>query len=409
MKSTTHSLCFTRFSAQSLTRALFSVVVLCVFTPAHAQVFDAFLQPQFDAPTLPSAPPSAWLGDAELRLKPEFNNGSQNTANYSVRFRPQSKKQRRLDQQLFDIENTQLTLEWQRHYQKLVAQRYHQAVSLAEAEAVLWQKEQRRIADRSRVSTERALASGSNRFSSANSVQQAILQLSLSEIKVEQWRKKVVLLRKASLGAYFEPKKNDISLSTRLISPSQVLDSLATIEGLPTASVQAVQAAQWNSQHAIQRLALERSESRFGLSLLELGYDDKQDASYNLTLGFRIPSRRGTGGQARRARELIEAEQQEHLISTAYALGLQTKTSALRLEIESYQINFMALARHRDQLANAGATDAPAQQLLHEHELTLQSSVISQHARVLRSYVDLLTDAGLLYPATNNWLRGGER
>ena len=370
-----------------------------------AQVFDAYVQPAFDDPALPRAPRSAWLGDPELRMKPEFNNAGSNSASYSVRFRPRPGKQRQLDRQLYDLENAQLKLQWQQHYNQLVTQRYLAMLTLAEAEAELWQKEQRRITNRSRVRTEQALASRVSRSGGAEAVQQAILDLGLAESRVEQMRQRVALLRRETVGAYFEPGPEDIGLSGRLISPKALVPRLVGIEEQATSAAQVLQAARLNSEQAAQRLALARSESRFGLSLLEVGYDDKQQDSYNLTLGFHIPSHKGSRGESRRVRELIQAEQKSHLVNAAYAQSLRSKLSVLRLEIEHFKLEAAALTRHRSQLAQAARGDASVQQILREHELELQSHVISQHAKVLRGYVDLLAFTGQFYPTTINWLR----
>ncbi len=383
------------------------VLLCCVARPATAQVFDAYLQPEHDDPALPIAPRASWLGGAELRVQPEFTSGSQNTASYSVRFRPRPYQQRRLDSALFDIENEQLKLQWQQHYGELVAQRYLRAITLAEAEAQLWQAEQRRLADRSNLSTERALAANARGVANVSSLQQAILQLSLSENKVVQMGKKVVLLRSASMGAYFEPRAEDIGLSVRLASPQQVAESLVQVAQEATSGAHALRALQLNSQHAIQRLALERTERKFGLSLLELGYDDKQNDSYNLTLGFRIPGRRSSSGEARRSRELIKAEQEAHLANLAFNQQLSAQLASLHLDIEVFALNVDALDRHRTQISQAAGSDGRAQQLLHEHELKLQNTVVAQHAQVLRGYVGLLAFTGLLAPASKNWLRGG--
>lgn len=348
---------------------------------------------------LPDASTTNWLEDSELRITPEVDADDLWTQTYSVRARPIGRRERAANRRLSTLENQMVMVELQQTQNELLADRYYQLLDLAALEVMSALTERSKQLDENALAQQRLLSAAAT--GNSNRLQRAVLELELREHTLAQQTAHLKSLRATTVGTLLAVSEAPRGLSDRLLSPVQIEQRLQQIKD---ARDTRVQHRGLELDRAQEQMAITKAQRSFGLSLLELSFENKGIDSFNMTLGFRLPAVRGSAELSRRTREIIRAEQQEHLAqqraSTQWQRHMQTVTR-LRLQ---FDLNARSLDRsaQRRQTANL---DARAQVLQLRHELTLRESMVTAHVGMARELIDLLAQWGRLDDVpVRNWL-----
>lgn len=353
----------------------------------------------------PRPPGNYWLEDPEVRITPERDERSEWNDTYSLRFRPTSRKERRSTRKLFDVE-TQLTrAEWNKSLSAALAARYQRVIELARQEVDLALANRQLALDRSLLESEEEASAGTN-FSVAD-LQQAALRLELREREAKHLVRKTAELRSATIADYLLVADEDApKVSRRLIQPREIGVIVDILSVAPASTSFDHKQATLEVSRARQEMALAKSRTGFGLSLMELSYENKQVDSYNMTIGFRLPFARRTHTSQRRVRELVAAEQQAYLSEQAFTATLQNTVREIRWQIDAYAANDAALQSLNSRLQVA-SSDIAALVVLRRHQLELFETAASTHIRLLQDFVALLDMVGGLQERPlKNWIRG---
>lgn len=353
-----------------------------------------------------SRPPGGyWLEDPEVRITPERDERSEWNDTYSLRFRPTSRKERRSARKLFDIETKLTKTEWNKSLSEALAARYQHVIDLADQEVEMALANRQLSLNRSLLKSEEAASAGSN-FSVAD-LQQAALRLELREREVKSLTRKTAELRSATIEDYLLVAEEDQpKVSRRLIQPQEIGAIVDILSVAPASTSFDHKRATLEVGRARQEMALAKSRTAFGLSLMELSYENKEVDSYNMTFGFRLPFARRTHTSQRRVRELVAAEQQAYLSEQLFAGALQNAVREIRWQIDAYAANEAALQSVSDRLQSSAA-DMAALVVLRRHQLELLETAASTHIRLLHDFVALLDMVGGLQERPlRNWIRG---
>ncbi|MGI9285454.1 MAG: hypothetical protein ACR2P1_08690 [Pseudomonadales bacterium] len=340
-----------------------------------------------------------------MRITPERDERSEWNDTYSLRFRPTSRKERKSARKLFDIETELTKTKWNKSLSAALARRYQHVIDLAghEVETAL---AQRRLAlDRSLLKSEEAATASSN-FNVAD-LQQAALRLQLREQEVQRLVRKTTELRNITIADYLiVPEEGEPKVSPRLIQPEDIGVLVDILSAAPASTSFDHKQAKLEVGRARQEMALAKSRTAFGLSLMELSYENKEVDSYNMTFGFRLPFARRTHTSQRRVRELMAAEQQAYLTEQRFADTLHNAVREIRWQIDAYAANSTALQSVSGRLQSS-STDIAALVVLRRHQLELLETAASTHIRLLHDFVVLLDMiGGLQEQPLKNWIRG---
>ncbi len=353
----------------------------------------------------PRPPGSYWLEDPEVRITPERDERSEWNDTYSLRFRPTSRKQRRSARKLFDIETELTKTEWNQSLSAALAARYQHVIDLAGHEVETALTNRYLALDRSLLKSEQTASAGSN-FSVAD-LQQAALRLELREREAQHLLRQTAELRSATIADYLTvPQADELKVSRRLVQPQEIGALVDILSVAPASTSFDHKRATLEVGRARQEMALAKSRTGFGLSLMELSYENKEIDSYNMTFGFRLPFGRRTHTSQRRVRELVAAEQQAYLSEQLFAGTLHNAVREIRWQIDAYAANEAALQSISDRLQSA-STDMAALVVLRRHQLELLETAASTHIRLLHDFVALLDMVGGLQERPlRNWIRG---
>ena len=347
----------------------------------------------------------AWLSEPELRISPEQDARGLNTETYALRFRPLSPSIRRSQKQLYDTESELAQLEHEALLGEALLQRYEDVIDLAELEAHLAiERQALELADRE-VASETKL-SGQESYNIAR-LQRALLELEMQrhdvvllELEVEQQR------MITGITAFATPRGHEgqaaTGLSGRLARPTEVesmlqsrMDALRDNRGAIERKLAGAKLAE-----AKQALALQKAETGFGLDLLELSYENKGIDSYNLTFGFRLPSR--SFSAQRRSRDVIAAQRVADWTSKMNEERSHAAIQEVYRRIERFDSTQQALMAFDRRISGA---EASTTLMLERHRLDLNKTMVEQHADVLRSLVHALSVTGAIYSRPLvNWL-----
>ncbi|MGI9326745.1 MAG: hypothetical protein ACR2PZ_16115 [Pseudomonadales bacterium] len=352
---------------------------------------------------LPDAAVTSWLDDSELRVTPEVDSDSLWTQTYSVRARPIGRKERVANRRLSRLDNQMIMIEMQQSQNELLADRYHQLLDLAALEVISALSERSKRLDETELAQQRLLSARA--AGNSNRLQRAVLDLELRESTVAQETAHLKSLRATTVGNLLAVAEDPRGLSDRLLSPALIE---RRVQQIKDARDIRVQHRQLELDRAQEQLAITKAQRGFGLSLLELSFENKGIDSYNMTVGFRLPALRGSAELSRRAREIIRAEQQAFLAQQlASSQWLRHKQAVQRLHLQ-FEIGQRAYGQST-QRRGAGTLDAQAQMLQVRHELMLVESMVTAHVGMARELVDLLAQWGRLDDLpVRNWL-GADR
>lgn len=353
----------------------------------------------------PRSPGGYWLEEPEVRITPERDERSEWNDTYSLRFRPTSRKERRSARKLFDIESELTKVEWNKSLSDALSLRYQHIIDLASQEVETALAKRRLGLDRSLLKSEEAASAGSNL--SVADLQQAALRLELREREVQRLARKTAELRRATIADYLVvPKEGEPKVSRRLIQPEAIGAIVDILSVAPASTSFDHKRATLEVSRARQEMALAKSRTAFGLSLMELSYENKEVDSYNMTFGFRLPFFRRTHTSQRRVQEFVAAEQQAYLSEQTFAGTLQNAVREIRWQIDAYATNEAALQSLNGRL-QAASSDIAALVGLRRHQLDLLEVAASTHIRLLHDFVALLDMVGgLQEQPLRNWIRG---
>ncbi len=353
----------------------------------------------------PRPPGGYWLQDPEVRITPERDENTEWNDTYSLRFRPTSRKQRRSTRKLFDIE-TQLTkAEWNQSLSEALAARYLHIIELAGQEVEMALANRQLALDSSLLESEEAASVGSN--ISVADLQQAALRLELREREAKHLTRKTAELRSATIADYLiVPQEDQPKVSRRIIQPQEIGAIVDILSVAPASTSFDYKRAKLEVGRARQEMALAKSRTAFGLSLMELSFENKEVDSYNMTFGFRLPFARRTYTSQRRVRELVAAEQQAYLSKQLFTGTLQTAVREIRWQIDAYTEIEEGLQSLSSRLRSSSA-DMAALVVLRRHQLELLESAASTHIGLLHDFVAVLDMVGGLQERPlKNWIRG---
>ncbi len=348
---------------------------------------------------LPDANVTSWLEDGELRISPEVDSDNLWTQTYSVRARPTGRKERAVTRRLSALDNQMVLAEFQRSKNELLADRYHQLLDLAALEVASVLTERSKQLDENELAQQRFLSAGATGNSSR--LQRAVLELELREHTLAQQSVQLQSLRAATVGTLLAVAEDPRGLSDRLLSPVQIEQRLAQLKDSRN---MLVLHRRLELDRAQEQMTLTKTQWSFGLSLLELSFENKGIDSYNMTVGFRLPAVRGSAELSRRTREIIRAEQQAYLAQQrADAQWQRHRQAVQRLRVQ-FDLSQSALAQSA-QRRQTGNLDPQGQMVQLRHELTLVESMVAAHVEMAREMIDLLAQWGRLDGVpVKNWL-----
>ena len=329
---------------------------------------------------MPTAPRGHWMDDPEVRITPERDEFDLARETYSFRFRPTRRKERKSMQQFFNIENELTNVEWNKSVSDALANRYHDVIDLAQQEVSYALITHHLTLDRSFLNSEQTLSATSD-FSSSR-LQGAALRLELREQEGKRAERQIEQLRTSTILNYLDVSgSRELQVSTRLVNPQAIENVLQGIMGEPASTAYESSLASLEVRRAEQQVLLEKSRTGFGLSLLELSYENKIVDSYNMTFGFRFPFGRPTYSSQGRAREI-------------------------RWKIDAYNADEVALQNLFERLPGV-SDDVSSLVVLRRHQLELRESVAETRIALLHDFVDLLDLVGLLQQQPlKNWIKG---
>lgn len=391
----------------------FAVVVTFGWQQARADGMDDYLfsgteQLAGGMGALPKPPSGHWINNPELRIAPEQDVSETRTETYSLRFRPTSRKERMTSRELYGIESELARKQWERSLSEVMAKRYNRLIDLAESEVQVALLKQQLALDRSSFGAEKALSATRNYNSSR--LQNVALRLELREQQVELADQKLSELRSTTLSGYLMVEGSNLpGVSKQLLQPQAISEMLDVLSDGPVSNSFDSTLAQLELKRARKELALEKSQTGFGLSLMEISYENKGIDSYNMTFGFRLPFKRNTYGGQSRALELLAAKQYAHLTEQVLTDSVANSIRALQWRINDYFANQAAIESTANRLLSASSEDISGLSLLRRHQLELLETNASTHIRVLRDYVELLNVLGFLQRRPlKNWIRSNQ-
>ncbi|NKC01217.1 MAG: hypothetical protein GKR90_22350 [Pseudomonadales bacterium] len=344
-----------------------------------------------------------WIADPEVRLTPEQDARGLNTETYSLRFRPTSRLERTAEHRLFDIEEELAALELEDMLGSMLKQRYLHIIEIAEYEALLGIAEKERSLTQSEAETEESRSS-ELRYNVSN-LQKVLLEIELKQQHITQLESQINRLR-ASTGisapelAPHRASSGAAQLTRNLVTPAgieSVLDSdrLKTFTGAIDHRF-----AQARLKESKQKNDLQKNRGRFGLDLVELSYENKGIDSYNMTFGFRLPTR-GYGGR-KTARAYLAAQRTADLTSKLVSQQTHKAIQEVYLDLESFYLSDDALKNFSQRSTRSDLATAIVAQ---RHQLLLEERTVIDHANALRALVEALETTGLIYQRPLiNWL-----
>lgn len=390
---------------------LSSCFLLMFVVEANANPMDQYLfeDNEYSAATarirLPDAPTAHWLQDPELRISPEEDVMDMRSETYELRFRPTSRKERTATRELFSIENKIASAELEKTLSEALAGRYHDLIDLADKEVQVALAREHLSLARSILDSEQSLSASSN-YSSAR-LQSAFIDVDLQQREFQRATRQAEQLRDATIAGYLSVSSEVLpQISRRLIQPEMVERFLTDVSSEAATNSLDSSMARLEIRRAQKEVALDKSRKAFGLSLMELGYEDKRTDSYRLTFGFRFPFSRRTYGSQVRARELSTAIYNAHLTDRALSAAVEDKTRETRWQIDAYESDVTALQALTNRLQESSA-EVSVLSVLRRHQLELLDSAANNHVRILHNFIELIELAGLLHQSSEqNWIGG---
>lgn len=388
---------------KNLVRSVYGAVLAgpLLWVPmTKADSMDAFLfadltVPRLEARALNVSAASRWFAEPEVRLRPERSTVGEATYNYSLRFRPTSARESRSRARLESIDYQLDVEELKRPLSDILKRRYQTLLELAEREVemALLTRE---------VHLLRSLLDAEETLFSTGDVPASRLQRSLVEYRsangaLEQARAVLTRMRADTVGDLLRIPPESERAPLPFISPQQIAANLADLVPAIGAAGSAERAtettlARLEVERARERVELERSQSAFQINLLEMGFDDRITNRYNLTVGFQLPQRRSSGLRRRQA-QLEVVQQRAALVSTLTGEALRLRARQIRWQVAAWH----AAARDFDQQASATqGSDALLAATARLAGLGTVRTMSRTHVSVLRDYVDLLDQLGLL-------------
>lgn len=350
---------------------------------------------------LPGAPTLHWVQDPELRISPELDRTDAWTETYSLRFRPMGRKARQKERDIFTNETQAVSVDWNKRLSSTLAGRYHQTIDLAELETKFVLARQRIAIDRSLLTAQRSLSASTN-FNTAR-LQSDALRLTTKERELDLLAAALEQLRETTVLEYLavsDPARP--AISARLIAPERIATVLDTVTGTAGTSAFDNQLAQLAVQHARHEMALEKRQSGFGLSLMELSYENKGVDSYNVTLGFRLPFTKRSHAHQRRVRDVVAAEHRARLASSLVSDHAETATRELRWRLDEYRGHVSAFEMLQSRVT---VSDVSIHGALRLHQLSLLERAAETHVKMLHDFVDLAHLTGALHQTPlRNWI-----
>lgn len=352
---------------------------------------------------LPGAPTLHWVQEPELRISPELDVTDAWTETYSLRFRPMGRKARQKERDIFTNETQAVSVDWNKRLSSTLAGRYHQTIDLAERETKIVLVRQRIAIDRSLLTAQQSLSASTN-FNAAR-LQSDALRLTTKERELGHLAAALEQLREATVFDYLavsDPTRP--AISSRLITPERIAAMLDAVTGAAGSNAFDNQLAQLAVQHARHEMALEKRQSGFGLSLMELSYENKGVDSYNVTLGFRLPFTKRSHAHQRRVRDVVAAEHHAQLASSLVSDRVETAARELRWRLDEYRGHVSALETLQSRMT---VSDMSIHGALRLHQLALLERTAETHAQMLRNFVDLAHLTGALHQTPlRNWITG---
>lgn len=384
-----------------------TLIIASIPLRVHADVLDSFLFAENEKLEnhlqLPTPSSSPWIADPEIRVSPEVDLQNRHNESYRFRFRPTSRRERNSQRELMRIENQIATANWQRSLGKVLADRYHAVIDLAEHEVTLVLAKQQAELDRNSIVSEQLLSASSD--FSATRLQNAALRLELREERASMVGQIVAEMRSATVGHYLAGSPGSASISTKLIGPTEVARILDTLRRMPAARAYGATLVHLELRRAKQEYELEKSRTNFGLDLLELGYQNNNTDSYNVTLGFRLPFGKRSNSPTRRSRDIAIARSQAYLTEQMLKSKLENISREIHWKIADYHRTQVAIKNTDGRLGGTSGELASAI-LLQRHRIELLGNAADVHVSILRNLVELLGALDLLQQRpSKNWIK----
>ncbi len=284
-----------------------------------------------------------------------------------------------------------------------LGERYLNVVELAKREALLAVELEKLALDQQELALEQERA-GSMSYTLAN-MQKVLLTAELKENEIRNHRIAIERMRTGTniAAPALSAKRNrvaDVQLSQYLVSPREV-ESLIDNRFMQ-ASLSSIdqRVAQTQFDAAKHKRSLEKARNRFGLDLLEFSYENKGIDSYNVTMGFRLPTH--SYGSHRSQQEFLTSQRTADLTNLLAQERQQKITQQLFVELDTYFAHAVSLS---DLALRESPGDADSALLVKRHRLELNQRAIEQHAKVLRALTHGLLELGLIYERPlKNWL-----
>ncbi len=380
------------------------VVLVAAAPVTTADTIDSFLlgeaaiQRSAWHAVLPAAKAPGYIEDPQLRISPEVDANDVHSATYRVRFRPVGRRERRAARELFAVENTLATYEWQSAQDRALTRRYHQVIGLAKTEVEHTLAQARHALTQSLLDAQRT----GSQPGDTDRIQALALLLGADRREAQRLTRLRDSARTATVGAALAVSRADTpQITPVLATPSRIAQALEHIDATRTPRVLRAQAEITRAQSAA---ALTDARSRIGINLIELGYESKGVASQGITLGIRLPFGQRTMQRRRSARDVNVARAAARAADANMHQQLDMAHDTLAVLIAHYADQRLDLTELSRQAPPDTITAAAR---LARYRLDLYHAIADTHAEILHAYVDVLALSGAMAKSPlRNWIKG---
>lgn len=355
------------------------------------------LQPSVSPESVSAA--SRWFNEPEIRVTPERSVLNENTRTYSLRFRPTSARETRARTRLERID-IQLDVEdMTRPLTDILRSRYRTLLDLAELEADVVLLAREAHLAQSILNAEETLYSTDT--VSTSRLQRSITESQAASNALTQAQTVLARMRADTVGDALQLAPDSPRAELPLISPSEIAGTVRNLLPLqdvagdshPIDNGPGVIEARLEVDRARERVELERSQNAFHINLLELGLEDRVANRYNFTLGFQLPQRRSSGLRRRQA-QLQVAEQRAALVRTLVREDLLLRANRINWQVTAWHA---AARTHDSQVGGSTTDDALLAAAAEQTRLATLRTMARTHLALLRDYINLLDEMGLLH------------
>ncbi len=383
---------------------LFSISILLLSGVSYADDYDSFLiqgHPLGDHAVIPNIGSASepWIDSSEVRMKIENDERGDYSKSIDFRFRPRFKKEQTAAQSVFNLRKQQLQVNNQGAINQGMQSRYLTLIDLAElrAKAGFLEKRIELLQAESKLRQAGKAA--------PDKLQDVVLKIISAQSDLEFTRQNL-----SARNLILDGKK--ALRTSRMVSPTQIAKLLKQKKTsfVNSQKHSGMQKAAIDLEMASSQLGLAQAKNGLGVSVMELSYDDKDNASKSLMFGVQIPF--GIKSDPAMREKLADHhEAKANLRFAKYNMhgNVQEKINIL----ESLSTYWQAQQKLYDAL-NSGfdrlkdSNEAALILTLNQQKLSVDEDMAGIRYRMLRDYINLLHISGFLTDMPlRNWLRPG--